>query len=249
MQQLEFKEAENCTENRQQVVVKVACLGDISCGFKSLFAKHITSKYDDCGIELNGMEFWEMKVSLKNMDVTFTMWELSRNDLFKFAVADAQCIIFGFDLNDINSLRNIKQLYKQSHKHNKNFESILIGRKYNIFNTTINEKNKKIMYQESKKYAMKMNSSLIYVSQKFNINVNKAFKMLLTKTFNLVPSLKEIHKGALFIWDVFTYLDNDNDTDENGNTNLGTIEQLTLNNNNNNNDGLLLSSFDDLDSK
>ena len=76
-------------------------------------------------------------IHLKNVDVTMSIWALKSTKPFEtllpLVVIDSHVVIFSFDLSRPESLVYTKYLYKECKQESNNFESFVIGTKYNVF--------------------------------------------------------------------------------------------------------------------
>ena len=58
------------------VVVKVGMVGDAGVGKTSLMVKYIEGKFDEDYIHTLGVNFMEKTITLRNTEVTFSIWDL-----------------------------------------------------------------------------------------------------------------------------------------------------------------------------
>lgn len=76
-------------------------------------------------------------ISLKNTDVTFTIWDLGGQKeylhMLPLVCNDAVALLFMFDLSRKSTLSSIKGWYKQARLLNKTATPFLIGTKYDYF--------------------------------------------------------------------------------------------------------------------
>ena len=101
-----------------RVVVKVALIGDAQVGKTSLMVKYVENKFDEDYIQSLGVNFMEKSISLRNTDITFSIWDLGgqREFLYMLPIAcnDATAIFFMFDLSRKSTLLSIKEWYRQA---------------------------------------------------------------------------------------------------------------------------------------
>lgn len=106
---------------------------------------------------------------------------------------DAVAILFMFDLSRKSTLNSIKEWYRQARGFNKTAIPFLIGTKYDHFSSLPREEQEEITKQ-ARKFAKAMRAPLIFCSTSHSINVQKIFKIVLAKAFDLkctIPEIKE----------------------------------------------------------
>ena len=165
-------------------------MGDSGVSTHNVFETYIkTTQYEDY-IETLGVCFGEKEVKLKNVDVTISVWYLGSQKefatLIPLVVVDSQCMIFCFDLTCQASLFSVKRWYKEAKKENKKFVSFLVGTKFELFESMDDEFKKEITKQ-ARKFAERMNATLIYCSSKQNINIKTIFHIIISKVFDIKP--------------------------------------------------------------
>jgi len=182
---------------KSSVFVKIGLIGDDSVGKTTLMVKYIENKSDEVYIETLGVNFMEKMVTLKNTDITFSLWDLGSRQEFitmlPLVCIDSVAFFFIFDLSRKSTLLSVKEWYRQARGLNKNAHCILIGNKYDIFTTLAIEEQEEITLL-AKKYAKAMKASLVFSSSPYSINVQKIFKIALSKIFDLKCTLQEIDK-------------------------------------------------------
>jgi GTP-binding protein of the ras superfamily involved in termination of M-phase len=104
-------------------------------------------------------------------------------------------------------LRNGKRLialierYRQARGFNRTAIPFLIGTKYDIFTTLKREEQEDITVQ-AKKFAKAMKASLVFTSSSSNVNIQKIFKVALSKAFDLklnLPIIKEVGEPIFIV--------------------------------------------------
>jgi GTP-binding protein of the ras superfamily involved in termination of M-phase len=172
-------------------------IGDASVGKTTLMVKYVENKFDEVYIETLGVSFMEKTITLRNTDITFSLWDLGGRQEFlsmlPLVCNDSVAFFFIFDLSRKSTLLSIKEWYRQCRGLNKNAHVILIGNKYDIFTTLSVEEQEEITIL-AKKYAKAMKGSLIFSSSPYSINVQKIFKIAIAKIFDLKCTLEEIDK-------------------------------------------------------
>ena len=191
----------SCCQPRK-AVVKVSMLGDAGTGKTSLMVKYIEDKYDEDYIETFGGIFMEKTIILRsqNLRVTISVWDLGGSEGFATLVplvcGDAKVILFAFDLTQKSSLFSVKRWYKEARKENKTFMPFLIGTKFDLFEARACRHHKTDITKNARRFARKMHAPLIYCSSAQSINVEKIFKLVIAKVFDLRPKIKEAHDAT-----------------------------------------------------
>ncbi|KAF8535760.1 P-loop containing nucleoside triphosphate hydrolase protein [Trichophaea hybrida] len=176
-QQLEAK--------RNSVVIKVGMVGDAQIGKTSL-----------------------MTISIRNTEITFSIWDLGGQrefvNMLPLVCNDAVAILFMFDLTRKSTLNSIKEWYRQARGFNKTAIPFLVGTKYDHFVNFPREDQEEISKQ-ARKFARAMKASLIFSSTSHSINVQKIFKIVLSKAFDLkctIPEIENVGEPLLLYQDV-----------------------------------------------
>lgn len=104
---------------------------------------------------------------------------------------DAVAILFMFDLTRKSTLNSIKEWYRQARGFNKTAIPFLVGTKYDHYATLPREEQDEITKQ-ARRFSKAMKAPLIFCSTSHAINVQKIFKVLLAKAFDLKCTIPEI---------------------------------------------------------
>ena len=86
---------------------------------------------------------------------------------------------------------SIKEWFRQVRGLNKNCFPFLVGTKYDIF-TTLPPDEQASITDQARKFAKAMKSPLIYSSSSHSVNVQKIFKIVLSKVFALKCTIDQI---------------------------------------------------------
>ncbi|RMX68204.1 hypothetical protein KXD40_002222 [Peronospora effusa] len=168
--------------SRNNVVVKVGMVGDAQVGKTSLMVKYVEGKFDEDYIHTLGVNFMEKTIALRNTEITFSIWDLGGHrefiSMLPLVCNDAVAILFMFDLSRKATLTSIKEWYRQ------NAFPFLVGMKYDHFANFAMEEQEDITKQ-ARKFAKAMKAPLIFTSASHSINVQKVFKVVLSKVFDL----------------------------------------------------------------
>jgi Gtp-binding protein of the ras superfamily involved in termination of M-phase len=141
-------------QNKSSVVIKVGMVGDAQIGKTSLMVKYVEGSWDEDYIQtlgwwkvpkrvkastdhLTGVNFMEKTISIRNTEITFSIWDLGGQrefvNMLPLVCNDAVAILFMFDLTRKSTLNSIKEWYRQGRGFNKTAIPFLIGTKYDHF--------------------------------------------------------------------------------------------------------------------
>ncbi|CAG8552718.1 1629_t:CDS:2 [Funneliformis mosseae] len=186
------------TVQRNSVVVKVGMVGDSQIGKTSLMVKYVEGSFDEDYIQTLGVNFMEKTISIKNTEITFSIWDLGGQrefvNMLPLVCNDAVAILFMFDLSRKSTLNSIKEWYRQARGFNKTAIPFLVGTKYDQF-VNFSKEEKEEITKQARRFARAMKAPLIFCSTSHSINVQKIFKIVLSKAFDLrctIPEIKDI---------------------------------------------------------
>ncbi|KWU42310.1 P-loop containing nucleoside triphosphate hydrolase protein [Rhodotorula sp. JG-1b] len=178
----------------RSVVIKVGMIGDAQIGKTSLMrvsrapVKYVEGPLDENYIQtLAGVNF--MEISLRNTQITFSVWDLGGSREFvtmlPLVCNDAVAILFMFDLSRKSTLNSIKK----------------------CLSVSLTTKQEEITRQEQTGQALLVSDegTVDLCSTSHSINVQKIFKIVLSKAFDLkctIPEITETGEPLLI------YLDN-----------------------------------------
>jgi len=172
---------------KKKVVVKVGMLGDSEVGKTSLMVRYIEGKFDEDYICTLGVNFMEKAVNIKNNEITFSIWDLGGQREFRGMLPrvcnDAVAILFMFDLSRKSTLLNVKEWFYQAKEHTtKSTIALLVGTKYDKF-TSLSKDEQEDITNQARKFSKAMKAPLIFTSAHASINVQKIFKIILSRAF------------------------------------------------------------------
>ncbi|PVU89329.1 hypothetical protein BB561_005428 [Smittium simulii] len=186
------------TEPQNKITLKIGMLGDPQIGKTTLMVKYVEDKFEPEYIQTLGVNFMEKSIKLRNTIVTFSIWDLGGEQEFvnmlPLVCNDAAAILFLYDLTRRSTLNSIRSWYKQARGFNSTAIPILIGTKYDEFvnSKDITPEEQIILTQYSRALAKAMGASLVFCSSLYSVNINKIFKIILSKVFNLTVNFEEI---------------------------------------------------------
>ena len=102
---------------------------------------------------------------------------------------DAVAVLFLFDLTNRATLTSVREWYRQVRGINKSAVPFLIGTKYDVFYSYDRSEQEEITKQ-ARKFAHAMKAPLIFCSSSHNINVQKMFKVVFSKVFDVECPVK-----------------------------------------------------------
>ena len=104
-------------------------------------------------LTLAGVNFMEKTISIRNTEITFSIWDLGGQrefvNMLPLVCNDAVAILFMFDLTRKSTLNSIKEWYRQGRGFNKTAIPFLVGTKYDHFVNFPREEQEEISNQVS----------------------------------------------------------------------------------------------------
>ncbi|KAK9709496.1 Ras GTPase tem1, variant 2 [Basidiobolus ranarum] len=157
--------------------------------------KYVEGAFDEDYIQTLGVNFMEKTIHIRNTEITFSLWDLGGQrefiNMLPLVCNDAVAILFLFDLSRKSTLNSIKEWYRQARGFNKTAIPILVGTKYDQFAECAPEEQEEVTRQ-ARKFSKVMRAPLIFCSTSHSINVQKIFKIVLSKAFDLRCTIPEI---------------------------------------------------------
>jgi GTP-binding protein of the ras superfamily involved in termination of M-phase len=148
------EQSRNSNNNKNSVVIKVGMVGDAQIGKTSLMVKYVEGSWDEDYIQTLGVNFMEKTISIRNTEITFSIWDLGGQrefvNMLPLVCNDAVAILFMFDLTRKSTLNSIKEWYRQGRGFNKTAIPFLVGTKYDHFVNFPREDQEEISNQVSK---------------------------------------------------------------------------------------------------
>ncbi|KAJ3181106.1 septum-promoting GTP-binding protein 1 [Gaertneriomyces sp. JEL0708] len=173
-------------------------VGDSQIGKTSLMVKYVEGGFDEDYIQTLGVNFMEKTISIRNTEITFSIWDLGGQrefvNMLPLVTTDAIALLFMFDLSRKSTLNSIKEWYRQARGFNKTAIPFLIGTKYDVF-AGLERAEQEEITKQARRFAKAMRAPLIFCSTSHSINVQKIFKIILAKAFDLkctIPCVEEV---------------------------------------------------------
>ncbi|KAF3330044.1 septum-promoting GTP-binding protein 1-like isoform X1 [Carex littledalei] len=177
----------------EMVSLKVSLLGDCHVGKTSFMIKYVGEEEEKKGMEMSGLNLMDKVLMVRGATIALTIWDVAGDkdcvDHVPLACKDAVAILYMFDLTSRCTLSNVKDWYIRARKWNKTAIPILIGLKFDDFSQLPLDMQWTIT-TEARTYARAMKAALFFSSATHNINVNKIFKFIMARCFNLPSTIK-----------------------------------------------------------
>ncbi|WOL07740.1 septum-promoting GTP-binding protein 1-like [Canna indica] len=174
------------------VTLKISLLGDRDIGKTSFMIKYVGEVEEQRGLEMKGLNLMDKSFVVGGARIFFSMWDVGGDEQsihhVPIACKDSVAILIMFDLTNRSTLNNSIIWYQRARKWNKAAIPILIGTKFDDFVQLPLEMQWTIVTQ-ARACARAMKATLFFSSATHNINVNKIFKFIAAKLFNLPWSL------------------------------------------------------------
>ncbi|XP_060187814.1 septum-promoting GTP-binding protein 1-like isoform X2 [Lycium barbarum] len=142
------------------VTLKISILGDCQIGKTSFVIKYVGDEQEKKCLQMKGLNLMDKTLAVRGARIVFRIWDVggdhSSFDQIPIACKDAVAILFMFDLTSRSTLNNVISWYSEARKWN-----------------------------QARAYAKAMKATLFFSSATHNINVNKIFKFIMAKLFNL----------------------------------------------------------------
>ncbi|KNA10903.1 hypothetical protein SOVF_140020 [Spinacia oleracea] len=170
------------------VNLKISLLGDCQIGKTSFVIKYVGDEQQRRSLQMKGLNLMDKTLVVKGARIAFSIWDVAGDhdslDHVPIACKDAVAILFMFDLTSRCTLNSVIGWYNQARKWNQTAIPILIGTKFDDFVRLPPDLQWTIATQ-ARAYAKAMDATLFFSSATHNINVNKIFKFIMAKLFNL----------------------------------------------------------------
>lgn len=175
--------------------MKVALIGDANVGKTALMIKYVNNVFETQYKRTLGVNMMERNIELGSTDIKFSMYDLGGAEEFRnmlpLAMKDAISVIYCFDLTRKGTLTSLKDWYKLSKTANPRAIPMIVGTKFDQF-VEMDKQHQEEVHNDSLKIAKAMQANLVFTSTSDSINVQKVFKILLSKSFDLQITIPEI---------------------------------------------------------
>ncbi|KAH7862071.1 hypothetical protein Vadar_034412 [Vaccinium darrowii] len=175
------------------VALKISILGDCQIGKTTFVIKYVGDEEEKRGLETKGLNLMNKTLCVQGARIAFRIWDVGGDqkslDQVPLACKDAVAILFMFDLTSRCTLNSVLGWYNEARKWNQTAIPILIGTKFDDF-VQLPPDLQWTIVTEARAYARAMRATLFFSSATHNINVNKIFKFIMAKLFNLPWTLE-----------------------------------------------------------
>ncbi|KAG7024907.1 spg1 [Cucurbita argyrosperma subsp. argyrosperma] len=180
-------------DSSEMVSLKISLLGDCQIGKTSFVIKYVGDEQERNSLQMSGINLMNKTLSIQNALISFRIWDVkgdsSSQDQLPLACKDAVAILFMFDLTSRRTLNSVVDWYTEARKWNQTAIPILIGTKFDDFVRLPPDLQWTIVSQ-ARAYARVMKATLFFSSSIHNINVNKIFKFIAAKLFDVPWSVE-----------------------------------------------------------
>nr|KYP73382.1 Septum-promoting GTP-binding protein 1 [Cajanus cajan] len=170
------------------VNLKISLLGDCHIGKTTFLIKYVGNEQEKRSLQMEGLNLMDKTLSVQGARISFRIWDVAGDksslDQIPMACKDAVAILIMFDLTSRCTLNSVVGWYSEARKWNQSAIPILIGTKFDDFVRLPPDVQWTIVTQ-ARAYARAMKATLFFSSATHNINVNKIFKFIMAKLFNL----------------------------------------------------------------
>lgn len=157
--------------------------------------KYVNNSYDSAYKKTMGVNYMEKNIELGTTDIKFLIYDVGGSKEFQnmisLATNDAVALIFTFDLTRKDTLDNVREWYRLARITNQTALPMLVGTKFDKF-VELPLEYQEEMHSYTQKFAKAMKSSVVFTSNSDSINVQKVFKILISKAFDLHLTIPEI---------------------------------------------------------
>ncbi|KAK4758951.1 hypothetical protein SAY87_020252 [Trapa incisa] len=174
------------------VPLKIGLLGDNEIGKTSFLVKYMgEEKEQSTNLEMKGIKYMDKTQMVRGARISYSIWQVEGGDGRSFEdnhiptiCQDSVAILFMFDLTSRCTLNSVVSWYQEARKWNQMAIPIIVGTKFDEFIQLPIDLQWTIASQ-ARAYAKAFNATLFFSSATYNINVNKIFKFITAKLFDL----------------------------------------------------------------
>ncbi|KAG4991124.1 hypothetical protein AAZX31_09G095900 [Glycine max] len=177
-----------CDSDSDLVNLKISLLGDCHIGKTSFVIKYVGDEQEKRSLQMKGLNLMDKTLFVQGARISFSIWDVAGDPgsicQIPMACKDSVAILIMFDLTSRCTLNSVVGWYSKARKWNQTAIPILIGTKFDDFVKLPPDVQWTIVTQ-ARAYARAMKATLFFSSASHNINVNKIFKFIMAKLFNL----------------------------------------------------------------
>jgi len=182
----------------ETISIKLALVGDSQAGKTCLAKRFSEDSFSEQYYATHTVNVLERRIRLGgDKDVIFSLWDVGgdsiADEMLPMSCVDATVIIFVFDLVRVESLENVKELYRKVRTHNSLARSVLVGAKFDLF-LDLDPEDQEHVCTLARRYALAMKSPLVFTSASYSVNVQKLFKIVSTLCFGVDCKVEKMSK-------------------------------------------------------
>ncbi|KAJ0441290.1 putative small GTPase, P-loop containing nucleoside triphosphate hydrolase [Helianthus annuus] len=174
------------------VALKICVLGDEQIGKTSFLAKYVGKEKNQEELEAKRINHMDKTLRIGEARISYNIWEAGGDALYlEYNSCSLQglciAIFFMFDLTSRRTLYSVINWHQQARNYNQTAMLVMVGSKFDefvqlpwIYNGL----------SQARAYAKALNATLFFSSASYNINVNKIFKFVTAKLFDIPWTLK-----------------------------------------------------------
>ncbi|KAH7533055.1 hypothetical protein FEM48_Zijuj04G0089300 [Ziziphus jujuba var. spinosa] len=182
------------------VSLKITLLGDAHTGktsfmvgiplnnFELNLVKYVGGEEEQGRVEGKGLSSIGKTLLVKGARISYSIWEVEGDEKSKdhipVACKDSVAVLFMFDLTSRCTLNSVIRWYQEARKWNQTAIPIIVGTKFDDFIQLPIDLQWTIA-SEARTLAKALNATLFFSSATYNINVNKIFKFITARLFDL----------------------------------------------------------------
>ncbi|XP_073016759.1 septum-promoting GTP-binding protein 1-like [Primulina eburnea] len=192
---LEFPATTSCSgDDSDLVCLKISLLGDCQIGKTSFAIRYVGELQEQRSLQMKGLNLMDKTFDIGGgARIACKLWDVGGDrkslDQVPIACKDAVAILFMFDLTSRCTLNSIIGWYSEARRWNQTAIPILVGTKFDDFVQMPPDIQWSVITQ-ARAYAKAIKATLFFSSSTHNINVNKIFKFVMAKLFNLPWTLE-----------------------------------------------------------
>ncbi|MFS7933285.1 putative small GTPase, P-loop containing nucleoside triphosphate hydrolase [Helianthus anomalus] len=180
------------------VALKICLLGDQQIGKTSFLAKYVGKEKNQEKSSTKKIDHMDKTLCVKGARISYNIWEVSGDALYPdgdsrtlipTACKDSVAILFMFDLTSRRTLNSVINWHQQARNYNQTAIPVMVGSKFDEF-VQLPLDLQWTITSEARAYAKAINAPLFFSSASYNINVNKIFKFVTAKLFDLSWTLE-----------------------------------------------------------
>lgn len=156
-------------------------------------AKYVGKEKNEEELEATGINHMDKTLCVRGARISYSVWEVGGDAFYPdgdlrtsipAACKDSVAILFMFDLTSRCTLNSVINWHQQARYHNQMAIPVMVGSKFDEFVQLPLDLQWTIANQ-ARTYAKAINATLFFSSASYNINVNKIFKFVTAKLFDL----------------------------------------------------------------